>query len=79
MKAKDVTIGMRVRFHPIIGGKHDQNVYTVVAVGKVCDQQVAWVTGKAGCVAVAALSQYEPGADNYGKLRNGQPERESGI
>ena len=62
-----VAIGMKVRYHPIIGGKHDGNLYEVRAFDTLpSGQQVAWLKGKAGCVSVRALSQNIPGADNYG-------------
>lgn len=51
-----LSLGMKVRFHPIIGGKHDGNLYTVVHIGEVEGQRVAWIEGKRGCVDVRALS-----------------------
>jgi len=57
---------MTVRFHPIIGGKHDGNLYRVREVGDLSGHPVAWLDGKAGCVAIAALSKPQPGADRYG-------------
>ena len=47
---------MRVRFHPIIGGKHDGKLYTVRATGQLGRRDVAWLEEKSGCVAVEALS-----------------------
>jgi hypothetical protein len=58
--------GMTVRYHPIIGGKHDGNLYTVRAVGELHGRAVAWLTGKSGCVDARALSVPQPGQDNYG-------------
>lgn len=59
--------GMKVRFHPIVGGRHDGNVYTVSSVGQLGHgEEVAWLEGKRGCVALRALSPYQPGADNFG-------------
>jgi len=66
MKLQDVKEGMTVRYHPIIGGKHDQNLYRVREVGELHGRGVAWLDGKSGCVDVRALSVPRPGADNYG-------------
>jgi hypothetical protein len=52
-----LSIGKRVRFHPIIGGKHDGNEYTVRDLGHVSSRPVAWLNGKSGCVAIEALSE----------------------
>lgn len=59
MKSK-FQIGDQVLFSPIIGGKHDGKVYTVRLFGNVCGQDVAWLDGKSGCVAIAALKPYNP-------------------
>ena len=56
MKVSEICIGMQVRFHPIIGGNHDQNLYRVTALGVLHGQEVAWLEGKAGCVDLRALS-----------------------
>lgn len=56
MKIQDIQIDMKVRFHPIIGGKHDGNIYTVRGTGQLFGRGVAWLDGKSGCVAVEALS-----------------------
>jgi hypothetical protein len=56
LSQQTITLGMRVRFHPIIGGKDDGKTYTVRALGEVCGQQVAWLNGFSGCVALKALS-----------------------
>lgn len=57
MNAWDVQKGMMVRFHPIIGGKHDQCLYRVRDVGELRGMTVAWLEGKPGCVDVRALSK----------------------
>lgn len=65
MRIADLSTGQKVRFHPIIGGKHDGNIYTVHSIGDLHGRHVAWLEGKAGCVAVDALSEYveaRPGA-----------------
>jgi hypothetical protein len=62
-----IKTGDTVRYHPIIGGKHDGNVYAVTDTGTLPNgQPVAWLEGKAGCVAMEAVSRYREGADNYG-------------
>ena len=71
MRLQDVKEGMKVRYHPIIGGKHDQNLYRVRAVGELHGRGVAWLHGKSGCVDVRALSVAQPGADNYGLIHDG--------
>lgn len=71
MQKQDVKIGMNVRYHPIIGGRHDQNLYRVRDVGELDGRSVAWLNGKSGCVDVRALSIPQPGADNYGLGRDG--------
>ncbi len=63
--------GMTVRYHPIIGGKHDGNLYKVRAVGELHGRAVAWLTGKSGCVDERALSVPQPGQDNYGLGHDG--------
>ena len=61
MKAQDVVEGMKVRYHPIIGGRHDGNLYDVRAVGQLPNgMDVAWLRGKSGCVSVRALSPNLP-------------------
>lgn len=59
---KEIKTGQRVRFHPIIGGKHDGKIYTVRQLGRLGDgRYVAWLNEKSGCVAIDALSQPEEG------------------
>jgi hypothetical protein len=53
-----VKVGMKVRFHPIIGGKHDGNVYTVERLGSLHGEPVAWLKEMLCCAAVSSLSQY---------------------
>lgn len=72
MNAQDISVGMKVRFHPLIGGRHDGGLYTVRAVGElVPGVDVAWLDGKAGCLDLRALSRPRPGADNYGLAEGG--------
>ena len=59
MRMSDIQPGMKVRFHPVIGGRHDGNIYTVTPAGAVelpGAGQVCWLAEKCGCVAIAALS-----------------------
>ena len=71
MRAQDLQVGIGVRYHPIIGGKHDGNLYTVRHVGSIPSSTtpVAWLEGKSGCVCIEALSLPQPGQDNYGLPR----------
>ena len=55
------TVGQIVRFHPIIGGRHDNRKYQVRELGELCGRKVAWLHGKPGCVAIEALSIPAPG------------------
>ena len=63
----DLRIGMNVRYHPIIGEAHDGNVYSVRHYGMLgydgargeSGMPVVWLSGKVGCVALAALSEPE--------------------
>lgn len=71
MKQRDVKVGMLVRYHPIVGGRHDQNLYRVRDIGAIAGIPVAWLDGKSGCVSVDALSLPQPGADNYGLGHDG--------
>lgn len=61
-------VGATVRFHPIIGGKHDQRLYTVRAVRFVAAwaRTFAWLDGIAGPVDIRSLSAPQPGQDRYG-------------
>ena len=71
MTMQDIKPGTTVRYHPIIGGKHDQNLYRVRDVGQLHGRAVAWLEGKIGCVDVRALSVPQSGADNYGLDHDG--------
>lgn len=71
MKREGVNIGMMVRFHPIIGGKHDQNLYRVQAIGEAHGRDVVWLEGKGDLdVDIRAISAARPGVDGYGLLRD---------
>lgn len=53
--------GQKVRFHPIIGGKHDGNVYTVRSGPHDLHGLASYrIDGKSGLVDERALSAYVP-------------------
>ncbi len=59
MNYEDVQPGQRVRYHPIMGGPHDGQVYTVTHKNLLNGARpVAWLEGKSGCVSVHALSRF---------------------
>ena len=49
--------GSIVKYSPIIGGPPDGKLYTVREVGELHGRAVAWLSGKSGCVSVAALTR----------------------
>jgi len=54
-----IKVGDRVAYHSIVGGPVTSTGHSVYAIERTpnnygCD--VAWITGKAGCVALAALT-----------------------
>lgn len=52
----------QVRYHPAIGGPHDGRTYIIRGIGRLPgNREVAWLEGKAGCVALEALSHVEQG------------------
>jgi hypothetical protein len=59
VKHKNVMVGMKVRFHPIRGGKHDGDLYTVQRVGRLpCGQSVVWLKEMFCYVEASDLSEY---------------------
>ncbi len=60
MKLK-IDKGSKVHYHSIIGGEHDGKIYEVRLIGTIpsCDEAVAWLKGKSGCVSFKALSLAE--------------------
>lgn len=56
-----IKAGDKVQFSPIIGGKFNPWVYTVVRVCEIpsCKEPVAWLDGKAGCVSLKALRKVQ--------------------
>lgn len=56
--------GQRVRYSPVVGGKHDGRIYTIAITGYLSDgTPVAWLNGKPGCVSLEALAHYAQGED----------------
>ena len=63
-------IGDKVNFHGIIGGEITSTDHQIKAIEREpnnygCD--VAWITGKSGCVSMDALSLIEPQSDIGGE------------
>lgn len=56
LKTATAHIGARVRYHPIIGLKHDGKLYRLRAVERMDGEDVAWLDGKRGFVSIDALS-----------------------
>ena len=68
MNPVDVRVGEAVRYHPIIGGKHDGRTYRVRAVGDMHGRPVVWLDGKSGWVDVRAISRLRGFIDDgYGR------------
>jgi hypothetical protein len=58
MKLADIHVGDVIRYHPVIGEPDNGRDYTVRATGTMpSGHDVAWLDGKAGCVAVEALTR----------------------
>lgn len=57
MKERKLLPGDVVRYHPIIGGPDDGRDYTILSLGRIATTPVAWLCGKSGCVAIAALTR----------------------
>ena len=49
-------VGDYVSYHSVIGGPITSTGHTITCFGVVCGRVVAWITGKAGCVALEALT-----------------------
>lgn len=59
MKKTRITVGYKVDYHSIVGGPVTSTGHTIRAVERRPNnygRDVAWVTGKAGCVALDALT-----------------------
>jgi len=57
---KQIAVGDRVRYHPIIGLKHDGGTWVVRAVGDYYGQPCYWLEGKPDAVDLRAVSPYVP-------------------
>ena len=59
MTTPALQVGDAVFYHPILGEPHDGVRRTVRQIGNIpsAKNPVAWVTGKAGCVLIEALSR----------------------
>jgi hypothetical protein len=58
-----INVGSIVNYHAIIGGPVTSEGHEVKAIERTPNnygRDVAWITMKAGCVALDALSLYEP-------------------
>jgi hypothetical protein len=53
-------VGQQVRFHPIIGGKHDGRVWIIEGHCLTGGKVRYWLGGKFGYVSEEALSSYVP-------------------
>lgn len=51
------SVGDRVNYHPIIGGRSDGKTYEIRSKGWNYSEAVYWLNGKAGFVAEEALSE----------------------
>ena len=49
-------VGDVVFYHPIIGRKHTGVKHEIQNIGKLGSEDVAWISGKSGCVSMEALS-----------------------
>ncbi len=58
-KTPTFKVGDRVHYHPIIGREHNGETYTILTIGELGKEPVAWLFGKSGCVSLFALSLAE--------------------
>lgn len=72
MKLETLRTGDRVRYTPIRGLNHDGKIYTIREFGALNGEPVAWLNGKAGCVARWALFPLEQGLQSLNPLRHGE-------
>ncbi|SFI30822.1 hypothetical protein [Nitrosomonas sp. Nm34] len=61
----NISLGMKVRFHPIIGGRHDGNLYEVRCIGKLYGRDYAWLEGKLDPVDIRSLTMPTSSKDCY--------------
>lgn len=59
MKAKDIIIGKKVYYHPIIGGKEKKEATIISEVFVIGGTDCCMVDSVSGCVAIEALSERE--------------------
>ena len=59
MKARDITIGKKVYYHPIIGGKEKKEATITSDVFVIGGTDCCMVDTVSGCVAIEALSERE--------------------
>ena len=62
MKKKGVEVGDKVYYHSVINGPATSKDHVVIKVLKKPNnfgQDVAWISGKAGCVSMKALTRME--------------------
>ena len=59
MKAKDIIIGKKVYYHPIIGGKEKKEATITSEVFVIGGTDCCMVDSVSGCVAIEALSERE--------------------
>ena len=59
MKAKDIIIGKKVYYHPIIGGKEKKEAIITSEVFVIGGTDCCMVDSVSGCVAIEALSERE--------------------
>ena len=59
MKAKDIIIGKKVYYHPIIGGKEKKEATITSEVFVIGGTDCCMVDSVSGCVAIEALSKRE--------------------
>lgn len=59
MKAKDIIIGKKVYYHPIIGGKDKKEATITSEVFVIGGTDCCMVDSVSGCVAIEALSERE--------------------
>jgi len=57
MKAKDIIIGKKVYYHPVIGGKEKKEATITSEVFAIGSTDCCMVDSVSGCVAIEALSE----------------------
>lgn len=57
MKAKDVQIGKKVIYHPVIGRREGKVTTITSGVYEICGTECCMVSDVSGCVAIEALEE----------------------